>query len=353
MTKLQNLTGNRRMANVEESSTLDSSNISPHFFSDSESHKQLKKKKKKPYRYLYNLITPHSKRKAFEKEANLEQQNQVATCWASFIELYYSDKLEYFSLQPKKEFDDEKIIWQYWGQGINENQLPAAVKLYFKSIDKHCPDYKIIRLDDSNIHEYLDLPRFVWDKKTFSGFKPAFFADLLRLALLDVYGGVWLDATIYLTEPLPNMLKDNGFFMYQRATDAHNKQQWHKFNSYYFNWDSKHKVNLLNSVIFAHKKNPVIHTCLDLMLNFWKTQEYIPHYFFFQILFDTLIKGKLAQYQCPIIDDTKPHLLVATLHNLYAEADYQNIVSQAGIHKMSYVKQVRPDSYYEYLLKNT
>lgn len=101
MTKLQNLTGNRRMANVEESSTLDSSNISPHFFSDSESHKQLKKKKKSLI-VIYIAITPHSKRKAFEKEANLEQQNQVATCWASFIELYYSDKLEYFSLQPKK-----------------------------------------------------------------------------------------------------------------------------------------------------------------------------------------------------------------------------------------------------------
>lgn len=231
--------------------------------------------------------------------------------------------------------------------------MPHSVQLYFKSVDKHAADYRVIRLDDNNIDEYLDLPDFVWHKKNYPGFRPAFFADLLRLALLDVYGGVWLDATIYLTAPLPNLLQDNGFFMYQRAADAENKRQWHKFNSYYFSWESRHKVNLLNSIIFAHKNDLVIHTCLDLILNFWKTQEYIPHYFFFQILFDTLITGELAQYQCPILDDTKPHLLVAALHTPYSEADYQKITSQASIHKMSYVKDVKPGSYYEYLLQNT
>lgn len=284
---------------------------------------------------------------------DIEQQNQVAKSWEAFIELYYNNKLQNFSLKPKKKFGHEKIIWQYWGQGFSESTLPDSVQLYFKSIDKHCADYKIIRLDDENIHEYLDLPPFVWNKKNLDGFKPAFFADLLRLALLDVYGGVWLDATIYLTAPLPNMLKDNNFFMYQRDQSVQNKQHWHRFNSYYFNWDSSHKVNLLNSVIFARKGNPVIHTCLDLLLNFWQTQEYIPHYFFFQILFDTLITDKLAQHQCAIVDDTKPHLLVSVLQKTFDKSEYQDIISQSSIHKMSYVKETKSGSYYEYLLNNT
>ncbi|MDE0490993.1 capsular polysaccharide synthesis protein [Psychrobacter sp. A3] len=341
------------MPNLVEDSPIDLNNISSHFFLDSEGYKQLKKKKKKPYRYLYNLTTPRSKRKALEKKVDIEQQNQVAKSWEAFIELYYNNKLQNFSLRPKKKFGHEKIIWQYWGQGFSESTLPDSVQLYFKSIDKHCADYKIIRLDDENIHEYLDLPPFVWNKKNLDGFKPAFFADLLRLALLDVYGGVWLDATIYLTAPLPNMLKDNDFFMYQRDQSAQNKQHWHRFNSYYFNWDSSHKVNLLNSVIFARKGNPVIHTCLDLLLNFWQTQEYIPHYFFFQILFDTLITDKLAQHQCAIVDDTKPHLLVSVLQKTFDKSEYQDIISQSSIHKMSYVKETKSGSYYEYLLNNT
>lgn len=141
--------------------------------------------------------------------------------------------------------------------------------------------------------------------------------------------------------------------MYQRSADAHNKQQWHDFNPYYFSWNNNHKVNLLNSIIFARKNNPVIHTCLDLILNFWNTQKYIPHYFFFQIMFDTLITDRLSQYQCSIIDDTQPHLLVAVLEQPYNKADYIKIVSQASIHKMSYVKDSKSGSYYDYLLNNT
>lgn len=302
---------------------------------------------------MYNLITPRAKRKAFEKKADLEQQNQVAKCWAEFIKLYYDGQLQKFCLQPKKQFQDEKIIWQYWGQGVSKNHLPQSVQLYFKSVDKYASDYKVIRLDDNNIHEYLDLPDFVWHKKTYPEFRPAFFSDLLRLALLDVYGGVWLDATIYLTAPLPNLLSDNGFFMYQRAANAENKKQWVNYNNSYFSWDKNHKINVLNSIIFARKNNPFIHTCLDLILNFWQTQESIPHYFFFQILFDTLINGELSQYQCPIVDDTKPHLLFAALHNSYSEDGYQKIISQASIHKMSYTKNIKSGSYYEYLVKNT
>nr|WP_261862886.1 capsular polysaccharide synthesis protein [Psychrobacter sp. JCM 18900] len=54
---------------------------------------------------------------------------------------------------------------------MTENRLPESVKLYFKSVDKHAADYKIIRLDDSNIYDYLDLPDFIWDKKNVSRFQ--------------------------------------------------------------------------------------------------------------------------------------------------------------------------------------
>lgn len=89
------------MPNLVEDSPIDLNNISSHFFLDSEGYKQLKKEEK-PYRYLYNLTTPRSKRKALEKKVDVEQQNQVAKSWEAFIELYYNNKLQNFSLRPKK-----------------------------------------------------------------------------------------------------------------------------------------------------------------------------------------------------------------------------------------------------------
>lgn len=353
MTKSQNLTGRRKMANVEESSILDSSNISPHFFSDSNTYKQLKDKKRKPYRYFYNLTTPRSKRKAFEKKADLEQQNQVAKCWEHFSHLYFDNELTSYALKPKKSFRHEKIIWQYWGQGVDSSDLPDIVKLCFTSVDNNSGEYTVIRLDDSNIQDYLDLPEFVWEKRANPQFKHAFFADLLRLALLDIYGGVWLDATIYLSSPLSDLTNQSDFFMYQRDVAKTEREEWISFNRHYFSWDNSHKINVLNSIIYAKKHSYVIHTCLNLLLNFWRTQEHIPHYFFFQIMFDSLINNQLKDYQCEVIDDTQTHLLLKVLDKHFDENYFKEIVAQTNTHKLSYNKQPKEHSFYQYLLENT
>lgn len=353
MTKSQNLTGNRRMANVEESSILDSSNISPHFFSDSPTYIKLRNLKTKPKRFFYYLSTPRDKRKKFEKEADTHQQLQVAKCWEQFIQLYFNNKLTSYSFKTKKLFSHEKIIWQYWGQGVDSLDLPDIVKLCFKSVDKNRGEYTVIRLDDSNIRDYLDLPEFVWEKRVNPQFKHAFFADLLRLALLEVYGGVWLDATIYLSSPLSDLTSQTDFFMYQRDTTKTEREAWISFNRHYFSWEESHKINVLNSIIYAKKQSYVIHTCLNLLLNFWRTQEHIPHYFFFQIMFDSLINNQLANYQCEIVDDTKTHLLLKALDKQFDKNYFQEIVTQTNTHKLSYNKQPKELSFYQYLLENT
>lgn len=281
------------------------------------------------------------------------QQLQIADCWKQFINFYFEDKLVKYSFKPKKYIGNKKIIWQYWGQGIDTPDLPEIVKMCFKSVDSNSGEYTVIRLDDSNIQDYIDIPQFVWDKRKNPKFKHAFFADLLRLALLDVYGGVWLDATVYLSAVLSDLSVDSGFFMYQRSSYKTNSIEWTTFNQSYFSWNNDHKINVLNSIIYAKKNNLVIHTCLDILLNFWRTQEHIPHYFFFQIMFDTLINHKLSDYQCTIIDDTKPHLLVKVLDETFDIDTYQQIILQTDTHKLSYNKLFKPNSYYHYLLNNT
>ena len=353
MTKLQNLTGRRKMANVEESLILDSSNISPHFFSDSPTYTKLKNLNTKPKRFFYYLSTSRDKRKKFEKEADTHQQIQVSKYWKQFTQLYFDDKLTSYSLKPKKSFNNEKIIWQYWGQGVDSADLPDIVKLCFKSVDNNSGEYSIIRLDDNSIQDYLDLPDFVWEKRANPQFKHAFFADLLRLALLDIYGGVWLDATIYLSSPLSNLTSQTDFFMYQRDAAKTEREEWVLFNRHYFSWEDTHKINVLNSIIYAKKNSYVIHTCFNLLLNFWRTQDHIPHYFFFQIMFDSLINNQLSDYQCEVIDDTQTHLLLKVLDKRFDENYLQKIISHTNTHKLSYNKKPKKDSFYQHLLENT
>ena len=57
-------------------------------------------------------------------------------------------------------------------------------------------DYTVIRLDNKNLCEYVSFPEFVTEKLKNGNMSYTHFSDLLRLGLLNLYGGVWLDATI-------------------------------------------------------------------------------------------------------------------------------------------------------------
>ncbi len=305
---------------------------------------------KHPFRIFYMSFVPKATRKKINKKANLLQKQHVAVCWDIFLNHYFSNRLEHFSLIKKKQFSDQKIIWQYWGQGL-QSDLPEMVELCFSSVERFKADYQIIRLDDQNIKDFLDLPDFVWEKKGNPKFKPAFFADLIRLALLSLYGGVWLDATILLTAPIDHKILDSEYFMFQRSQFTLDKELWYQYQDDYFDWSDSQRVNVLNSFIVAKKGNPVISTCLDIMLNYWKTQSNIPHYFFFHIMFDILIKEYFMDQQCQVIDDTLPHLLQVKLNSPFNQIDYDEILNKINIHKLTYMKNVTKNSYYEYLIK--
>lgn len=224
---------------------------------------------------------------------------------------------------------------------------PEVVQIGFRSIEKYQGDYQIIRLNDDNIHEYLDLPEFIFEKRKNPEFKYAFFTDLLRLALLDVYGGIWIDATILLTAPIPEKLTSLDFFMFQRDINSNNKHLWAKTDAY-FNWASKHHINHLNSFIIAKKNNEIIHICLNMLLHFWQTQNRIPHYFFFQIMLNTLQKEYGYSSEL-IFDDTVPHLLHKVIKKKFNAEKYQSILDQTSVHKLTYTKKYKANSYFAYL----
>ena len=91
-----------------------------------------------------------------------------------------------------------KIIWGYWDTGI-EN-APDIVQKSIKNWKKNNPDWKINILNENNLQEYINTDLFdeITVKNSFKQKK----ADLIRLLLLKKYGGIWLDASIFLSESL-------------------------------------------------------------------------------------------------------------------------------------------------------
>lgn len=308
---------------------------------------KIQRYKTKPFKWFYNTFVPRHIRKKTEQQAKLEQQQHLADCWDKLLAEYRQGRLPVFEIKPKQHFSHQKIIWQYWGQGIDDS-LPDVVKLCFDSVDKYKGDFIVIRLDDSNLSEYLEFPDFVAHKRNNPAFRPVFFSDLLRLVLLYHYGGVWIDATILLTSKLDERFTSADFFAFERMPNTPNQEKWLAFNPDYFSWDARHKVNMLSSILFAKKHNPFVYDWLQLILFYWKHQNQITHYFFFQILFNQL-KNVSTTRSVAAVDDTLPHLLISQLNEPFDEQDYQQILKQTHIHKLTYIKECRRGSYYEHI----
>ena len=272
----------------------------------------------------------------------IEQHERVARYWQPLIAKWQEGRLLHYELCPKKDLPRDKVIWQYWGQGIAEGSLPEVVKLCFASVDRYRGEYQVIRLSDDTIGEYLDVPEFVWEKlRGNDAFTRTFFSDLLRLMLLHTYGGVWLDATVLLSGELPREYLEMDFFAFQRDDAERDKALWRSTYYSYYGWGRGYRVRLLNSILFAKKGSRIIDAMLDLLLYYWEHEEDILDYFFFQILFYELVQeGPLRAENCPIISDCLPHVVQKKLSSPgYSRYSFSEILTKLHLHKMSYYDQ--------------
>lgn len=266
----------------------------------------------------------------------LAAHRRVAEYWKPLIVKYERGEIAYLAPVAKKDLSGKRIIWQYWGQGVDAPDMPEIVRICFASVDKYKGDYEVIRLSDDTIAEYVDLPPFVWEKLRHNpSFTRTFFSDLLRVALLRTYGGVWLDATILMTGNFPMDYTEADFFAFQRSAEEREKAYWESAYAYYYGWHPGFKVTLLNSMLFAKKGNGMINAIYTLLLHHWEEEESIPDYFFFQILFYELCqKGYDGG---PIVSDCVPHLLQTKINGTFDAVSFEEVFALTPLHKMAYL----------------
>ena len=96
--------------------------------------------------FLKNIIKPVIPSKFWNdlrKKQILSKHKKVADLWNPIINDYLSGKLEKYPLRAKRTFPTSKIIWQYWGQGLDANNMPEIVHICFDSVDRYnisiCP----------------------------------------------------------------------------------------------------------------------------------------------------------------------------------------------------------------------
>ena len=292
--------------------------------------------RKKPYKYIYKEMMPKKLFNKIQNKTYFKTQKMVGEDWDRVLKEYFTNKIETEQIKPKKIFNNEKIIWQFWGQGWDFEKLPDVVKISYKSVEKYKKDYEIIHLDMNNINDYLEIPAYILKKVENKKMGFAHFTDIIRLALLYNYGGVWIDATILLTDYLPQEYFEMDYFMFQRDDNLENKKDWEDYDDFYFSWNNEMKVRVLNSIIFAKKNNEIIKTLLDMLLIFWEHNDLVPNYFFFQVLYTELIENYYKKKQCKIVSDTLTHELIRVWFDKFSQEKLDEITKRNNVHKLTY-----------------
>lgn len=211
--------------------------------------------------------------------------------------------------------EQTKIIWQYWNQG--RQNAPEIVKSCLNSVERHGKNFQIIMLDDGNLNDYIELPKLIREKL---GFIPiAHLSDLIRLLLLQKFGGLWIDATVFLTDGIPDTIQDSPFFAFTRPSDPF------LFSSWFLKSTSQHA---LTEII------------LEALLNYWKENDTLCDYFLFHHMFEavTEVHPSLRELWCssPIFSSHDAHLMQHNLHTSIEDIDLDLIMSKSFAHKLTY-----------------
>ncbi|MDR1119522.1 MAG: capsular polysaccharide synthesis protein [Dysgonamonadaceae bacterium] len=277
-------------------------------------------------------------KKARKAKKDIPVQKEVAEKLDAYIADFLNGKIEkVVAVAKKPELVGKKIIWQFWQQGMDEN-TPKLVRTCFDSVKKHSNGYEVIILSKETWNEYIDeLPDFVWKKYGTGGFVFPKIANLVRLYLLSAYGGVWLDATIYLTKPIEESWLQKDFFALQRSeTPPDDLKIFTNFDPIGLSWEQASYVRMQNSFMIAKPHHKIIDDLLSIHLEYWKKEAQINHYFFFQIMFHRMMQhDEWKNLNCEVVGYADFHRLLIAGFDRFNQKLYDEITARWGVHKLT------------------
>lgn len=220
-----------------------------------------------------------------------------------------------FFPENKENVDDP--IWVFWNEGMDK--APEIVKACYKSIQKYS-DRKVILLTDENEKDYIQMPGFLEQKRENGMLPLAIYTDLMRVALLEHYGGIWLDSTIYLTASIPPEILNSDFFVFHNSLGEIDNPVLYPV------W-----------FIRTKKHNKTIAEIRNVLFSYWQRESHIREYLFSNIVITQIIKASPEfERDMPYLNSDYSEYLVRRLGDRYTETDFSWIKELTGIHKLTH-----------------
>lgn len=120
---------------------------------------------------------------------------------------------QYHNDQKNKKFQfcDKIPIWVCWLQG--EEEMPELVHMCYKRLKKMAPDIAdVVLITKENISNYVSLNSTIMERYEKKILSHTNFTDYIRVKLLSIYGGMWIDSTVYVSSEITSELLNKTFY---------------------------------------------------------------------------------------------------------------------------------------------
>ena len=223
---------------------------------------------------------------------------------------------------PKADIPNFQIIWQYWES--KDGSIPPLVQACLNSVDKFKGNRKRIILNPDNVKDYVNIPEIFWRMRKKGLIKTAFFSDILRTCLLIQHGGIWMDATVLLTEELPEYIANAELFVFQ--------------NDLKIDLDG---LNMASYFIVAKPNNPILVQTLKALEAYWKENRFLVNYFTFLHAFTMVTqKNKEIFSKVPFFNFLSVQQMQGELLNKFNEDRWEQLKKISGVHKLTHKQSV-------------
>ena len=131
----------------------------------------------------------------------------------NYLKSRYKNIIDKYASTPQiyhANTTEEHNIWIMWWQG--EENAPELVRMCINSIKKNANGANVIIITEKNYREYADIPDYIIEKHKKGIISFAQLSDIMRVFLIAKNGGLWLDATIYVSRPIPASYFEKSLF---------------------------------------------------------------------------------------------------------------------------------------------
>ena len=235
-----------------------------------------------------------------------------------------------------------KIIWTMWQQG--ETQMPETVKASMKTIKDFAKrnSCEFYLLTDENLADFINIPTDITEKYKKKELSAAHYSDIVRFSLLYQYGGIWMDATLFVSSYATAEMFEGVFFsLYHPPLDTNKMERTicdYKWSGFFLAGQKggSHFKHIRDLYIYYVRKYPIfIHY---LIMDYFIFSEYASNPEF-RLLVDKL----------PVLETAeKMWFLREHADKLFDENEWEEVLKTTPIMKTTYKineKELIPNSY--------